>query len=42
MGEYADDMIDGDACERCGQYFKESYGCPTTCTECGGKGKLAN
>lgn len=40
MGEIAEDMINGDACQICGQYFEESYGYSMTCTECGGKGKL--
>ncbi len=42
MGEYADYMINGDDCQQCGQTFLKSYGHPTTCTDCGGNGKLAS
>lgn len=40
MGEYAEFMINGDDCQECGQTFLKSYGYPTSCAECGGKGKL--
>jgi hypothetical protein len=40
MGEIADDMIEGRACELCGQYFVDKndnlyeHGHPATCWEC--------
>ena len=39
MGEYADYMINGDDCEKCGMHFMddESPGHPRTCNDCGGK-----
>ena len=40
MGEYADYRINGEDCQECGQTFLKPYGVPTTCTECGGRGKL--
>jgi hypothetical protein len=40
MGEYAEYMINGDDCQECGQPFLKSYGFPTSCTDCGGHGKL--
>ncbi len=40
MGDMADDIIDGDCCQVCGQYFNESQGYPCTCTECGGDKEL--
>ena len=40
MGEQANYMINGDDCQECGMPFLKSYGYPTTCTDCGGKGVL--
>lgn len=38
MGDMADDLIDGDACQVCGCYFEDSgSGYPRTCNGCGGK-----
>lgn len=35
MGEIADDLINGDACEICGQYFEdEGEGYPRQCEQC--------
>lgn len=36
MGEYADDILEGDCCEICGEYFEddESPGHPRTCAAC--------
>lgn len=39
MGEIADDMIDGDCCDICGQYFEKAdaiyeHGHPATCWDC--------
>ena len=34
MGEMADDMIDGAACELCGMYFEEEHGYPVICKDC--------
>jgi len=38
MGEMADAMIDGDACEQCGQFFDDDgRGYPRKCASCGGE-----
>lgn len=38
MGEAADAMINGDACEGCGEEFEtEGAGYPRRCQSCGGK-----
>lgn len=34
MGEYADDMIYGFACQNCGVYFEEEHGYPVSCEGC--------
>ncbi|MDN8081206.1 hypothetical protein QZN30_17725 [Burkholderia multivorans] len=34
MGEIAEAMIDGSACEECGEYIGEAVGFPRRCTEC--------
>lgn len=42
MGEIAEDMIDGTACELCGQYFEDpknentayAHGYPVVCADC--------
>ena len=41
MGEIADAMVNGECCQECGQWFKEEYGYPVSCTDCGGRGVLA-
>lgn len=40
MGECADDMINGGACQICGCFFMDDDepGHPRTCNDCGGKG----
>ncbi len=40
MGEIADSMIEGEICTICGLPFKESYGYPLACQDCGGDGVL--
>ena len=37
MGEMADAIIDGECCELCGCFFKESTGYPCKCKDCGGE-----
>ena len=45
MGEAADDVIEGRACQECGEFFQryltdlywEGYGYPKTCAGCGGE-----
>ena len=39
MGDCADDMIEGFACERCRMFFAdgEEPGYPRRCTACGGE-----
>lgn len=34
MGDIADDIMDGNACSRCGVYFEESHGYPILCKRC--------
>lgn len=35
MGEIADDILNGDSCEICGQYFDdEGYDHPRKCSQC--------
>lgn len=39
MGEVADSMIEGDACQICGCFFEDNgAGYPRTCNGCGGDG----
>ena len=39
MGEVADTMIYGSACQKCGCWFEDAKepGYPRTCNSCGGK-----
>ncbi len=39
MGDWADSIIDGVVCEKCGEYLGEGDGFPTTCENCKKKGK---
>jgi len=34
MGQIADDIIDGLACEFCGIFFEEEHGHPVVCESC--------
>ncbi len=34
MGEAADDLINGDACESCGEWLGNGAGYPQLCTGC--------
>jgi len=40
MGELAEAILDGLNCDCCGMPFLKEHGVPTTCTDCGGSGKL--
>lgn len=34
MGEYADYILNGDDCQRCGQYIGNGDGYPRSCKDC--------
>lgn len=34
MGEISDDIISGDCCALCGQYFETSQGVAVACSDC--------
>lgn len=40
MGDAADDILDGECCEVCGQFLANPSGFPQTCVECGGDAEL--
>lgn len=37
MGQAADDLINGDACETCGEWLGDGPGYPRLCDACGGE-----
>lgn len=34
MGEYADQMLEGESCELCGVYLRYNHGSPQKCNSC--------
>ena len=34
MGQVSDDMIEGECCSHCGEYFTTGHGYPVLCWEC--------
>jgi hypothetical protein len=34
MGEIANDILDGEYCSWCGQYFDDAHGYPVLCQDC--------
>lgn len=37
MGEAADDLINGDVCQSCGEWLGDGEGYPRDCKACGGE-----